>query len=183
MIEASQATPASAAVPLIPHTERLRIMAAGIRYGYMAGHNDTVEASYGDPDEVAADYAPEILGELGDAPPAAVPVAEGEDCWYPGFADWLEKEMPEGTVIGDPLWWASKIASHLAHQARPAAPATPEVGEVGELVAWLHDYADAYRGYSSSEKAIRVATLLQQQEEELNTLRSIEADRNLMEGL
>jgi hypothetical protein len=44
--------------------ERLRIMEAGIRYGYKAGHHDTVEACYGDPDDIAADYAPEILEEM-----------------------------------------------------------------------------------------------------------------------
>jgi hypothetical protein len=37
-----------------------------------------------------------------------------EEEWYSRFADWLEREMPEGTVIGDPLWWASKIADYLA---------------------------------------------------------------------
>ena len=39
---------------------------------------------------------------------------EPEEEWYSRFADWLEREMPEGTVIGDPLWWASKIADYLA---------------------------------------------------------------------
>jgi hypothetical protein len=42
-----------------------------------------------------------------------------EEEWYPGFADWLEREMPEGTVISDPLWWASKIADYLQRHARP----------------------------------------------------------------
>jgi hypothetical protein len=37
---------------------------AGIRFGYEAGHNDTVEACYGDPDGVADDYASEILEDL-----------------------------------------------------------------------------------------------------------------------
>ena len=36
-----------------------------------------------------------------------------EEEWYSRFGDWLEREMPEGTVIGDPLWWASKIADYL----------------------------------------------------------------------
>jgi hypothetical protein len=50
--------------------------------------------------------------------------------WYPGFADWLEREMPEGTVIGDPLWWASKIADYLQRHGRPAIEPVPgaEVG-------------------------------------------------------
>ena len=66
--------------------ERLRIMAAGIRYGYTAGHEDTVEACYGEPDAVAADYAPEILGELGIAPAAPVVEEIGE------LVKWLEEE-------------------------------------------------------------------------------------------
>jgi hypothetical protein len=51
-------------VPVAEDQERLRIMEAGIRYGYKAGHHDTVEACYGDPDNIAADYAPEILEEM-----------------------------------------------------------------------------------------------------------------------
>jgi hypothetical protein len=39
---------------------------AGIRFGYKAGHNDTVEACYGDPDQVSDDYASEILQDLLD---------------------------------------------------------------------------------------------------------------------
>lgn len=46
--------------------------------------------------------------------PITPPAPEvGEDFWYPNFADWLEREMPKGTVIGDPLWWASKIAHRI----------------------------------------------------------------------
>jgi hypothetical protein len=30
--------------------------------------------------------------------------------------DYLSREMPEGTVIGDPKWWAGKIANVLAKQ-------------------------------------------------------------------
>ncbi len=44
---------------------------------------------------------------------ALPPLITGVDQWYPDFADWLEREMPEGTVIGDPLWWASKIADRI----------------------------------------------------------------------
>lgn len=73
------------------------------------------------------------------APPTALPAPEvgevGEDHWYPSFADWLEREMPEGTVIGDPLWWASKIAHRiirfpaLVQQFHAPAPAAPEPEE------------------------------------------------------
>ena len=30
--------------------------------------------------------------------------------------DYLSREMPAGTVIGDPKWWAGKIANLLAKQ-------------------------------------------------------------------
>ena len=60
-------------------SERLRIMTAGLRLGYMAGHNDTVEGTYADPDEFAADYAPEVLGEMDGLSPLPAPQAgEGE---------------------------------------------------------------------------------------------------------
>jgi hypothetical protein len=29
------------------------------------------------------------------------------------FSDWLAREMPGGTVIGDPRWWASRIFNRL----------------------------------------------------------------------
>ena len=86
----------------------------------------------------------------------AEPAGEGEERWYPNFADWLEREMPEGTVIGDPLWWASKIATYLAKWGRPAALADkPEVEEeqreavraavteaLGDVYDWMgeHDF-------------------------------------------
>lgn len=52
-------------------------------------------------------------------------VATHEDEWYPAFAEWLEREVPEGTVIGDPLWWASKIADYLARYGHPPLRPTP----------------------------------------------------------
>lgn len=63
------------------------------------------------------------------------PAIEPEERWYPSFADWLEREMPEGTVIGDPLWWASKIATYLQRHARPAIKPvpTPEPGTADHI--------------------------------------------------
>ncbi len=56
---------------------------------------------------------------------------EPEEEWYSRFGDWLEREMPEGTVIGDPLWWASKIADYLARvylaQPEPEGPTDDEL--------------------------------------------------------
>lgn len=69
-------------------------------------------------DVIAALNAAEVA-----QPEPVGPTNEGE--WYPGFADWLEREMPEGTVIGDPLWWSSKIADYLARFCRPAITPIP----------------------------------------------------------
>lgn len=52
------------------------------------------------------------------APPAAAVPTD--------FAEWLAREMPAGTVIGDPHWWAKLIARRFAQfaatQTPPAAP-------------------------------------------------------------
>jgi len=63
------------------------------------------------------------------------PAIQSEEGWYPSFADWLEREMPEGTVIGDPLWWASKIATYLQRFGRPAIEPVP----VAERLPGLKD--------------------------------------------
>jgi len=34
-----------------------------------------------------------------------------------GFAEWLAREMPAGTTIGDPQWWAKLIARRFAQFA------------------------------------------------------------------
>jgi hypothetical protein len=53
--------------------------------------------------------------------------------WYPDFADWLKRQMPEGTVIGDPLWWASCIAAWLMAKATlgPKSSPSPAAGDAG----------------------------------------------------
>jgi len=33
------------------------------------------------------------------------------------FTEWLAREMPAGTVIGDPHWWAKLIARRFAQFA------------------------------------------------------------------
>jgi NTP pyrophosphatase (non-canonical NTP hydrolase) len=80
-----------------------------------------------------------------------VPVAErpepagvtDEEKWYPGFADWIEREMPEGTVIGDPLWWASKIADYLQRHGRLALTPVPVSERLPEPVAVSERWLDA----------------------------------------
>jgi hypothetical protein len=96
----------------------------------------------------------------------------GVDQWYPDFAEWLEGEMPEGTVIGDPLWWASKIADRiictpalLQQVPIPTVPEPKRVEGVGELVEELElmakRAADALQ-FGDAHFLFRAATLLQQ---------------------
>jgi hypothetical protein len=59
--------------------ERLRLVAAGIRSGYMAGHDATVDGHYGDPDEVASEMAEVVIDEL-DA--LAQPEPEGDRLFH-----------------------------------------------------------------------------------------------------
>lgn len=41
------------------------------------------------------------------------------------FADWLAREMPPGTVISDPGWWAPRILRQIAMLAGAPGAATP----------------------------------------------------------
>ena len=144
--------------------ERLRIMAAGIRYGYMAGHNDTVEACYGDPDAVAADYAPEILGELGIAPPAPESPAEAlaarslleqmarlqhsqhSNPWgqlltlSSRAAAWLRENPPGQPVAIEPSDCPIPGACSCVEPAQPA----PEVVPPGLIVRFEFEVLDQY---------------------------------------
>ena len=159
LYRARWARPATPPAPEVGEVERLRIMVAGIRYGYMAGHDDTVESRYGDPDDVAADYAPEILGELDatfesmleqQAQPATDQAKElsladvDELCKEFGFhyADgetWVLGYNDTLAVLREMI-----TAALLKRLSAPASPAPevvsqpyklPEPGEVGKLVA------------------------------------------------
>ena len=66
LVETAFALWRSAAPEPVSVDERLRLVAAGIRCGYMAGHDATVEGRYGDPDEVAAECATQVLQEQAD---------------------------------------------------------------------------------------------------------------------
>lgn len=45
------------------------------------------------------------------------------------FAQWLASEMPAGTIIGSPTWWAEHILHRLARDLAPPAPAAFPTGE------------------------------------------------------
>jgi hypothetical protein len=101
---------------------------------------------------------------------ALPPLITGVDQWYPDFAEWLEGEMPEGTVIGDPLWWASKIADRiictpalLQQVSTPPAPKRVEgVGELAEELELMTKRAADALQFGDAHFLFRAATLLQQ---------------------
>ena len=54
------------------------------------------------------------------------PQGPTDEKWFADFAAWLAREMPAGTVVADPLWWAPRIArAVLARWARPAIEPVP----------------------------------------------------------
>lgn len=59
----------------------------------------------------------------------------------PSFAEWLATEMPAGTVIGDPAWWANRIARQYAKR-RSLAETQAQGG--GEVVAWHIEHPDGF---------------------------------------
>ena len=111
------------------------------------------------------DPDPELIARARTALAQPEPEAvTDEEKWYPGFADWLEREMPEGTVIGDPLWWASKIADYLQRFARPTIEPVPVVGRpaIAEeaylaFVQICKGSSDDAGTYDADEKLVRRA--------------------------
>ena len=92
-MNAALAQPEPAVVSVINSgSERLRLAAVGIRSGYMAGHDATVEGYYGDPDEVASEMASMVLAELDSAPqpnPVAPTDEELREMWFGG--EWFNE--------------------------------------------------------------------------------------------
>jgi hypothetical protein len=62
------------------------------------------------------------------APPAAGEVGELVSD-HPAFAAWLAREMPPGTIIGDPYWWAPRIARRAADLLEQRHPTPVPVAE------------------------------------------------------
>lgn len=65
--------------------------------------------------------ADEIQALLNAAPIA--PDAQDAPSDEQNFAAWIEREMPAGTMIGDPKWWAPRILRAVCHSAVGAEPA------------------------------------------------------------
>jgi hypothetical protein len=67
------------------------------------------------------------------------------------FEAWLCREMPEGTVIGDPKWWAPRIARAFARSETPAG-GTAKVPEGWKLVHHIPTSAMFDAGFAAHSK-------------------------------
>ena len=109
-------------------SERLRLVAVGIRSGYMAGHDATVEGYYGDPDEVASEMASMVLAELNSVPqpePVAVAPTDEEllllacmtDLVYDNGYGAFPSSFVEGTdITREALSFARAVLAKWGHQ-------------------------------------------------------------------
>lgn len=57
------------------------------------------------------------------------------------LTEWLTREMPAGTVIGDPVWWASRIVRALLAQ-----PLQQEGGKEVLANSWPKDFHEVVKG-------------------------------------
>lgn len=68
--------------------------------------------------------------------PGAAPVAaQAPQAEQTDFSAWLAREMPAGTIIGDPAWWAPRILRAAGQQ--PAIPAPTVEALRRERNAWI----------------------------------------------
>jgi hypothetical protein len=51
------------------------------------------------------------------------------------FAEWFARECPEGTIIGNPAWWAERIARRFAHPAPKPAPTLQSASNPAETLS------------------------------------------------
>jgi hypothetical protein len=77
------------------------------------------------------------------------------------FAEWLAREMPAGTVINDPAWWAPRIL-RVALAGREAAPLVDKVTDIIELYAESYDSMGRMNGGDNKVGCYCVATDLRQ---------------------
>lgn len=69
------------------------------------------------------------------------------------FAEWLASEMPAGTVIGDPTWWANRIARQYQVHCTPRHPADEGMADALQdaVLDWWH--AHMFDTYSCGDDA------------------------------
>ena len=105
--------------------------------------------------DVAA-FARAVLARWGR--PEAQSEEPAKEEWFADFAAWLAREMPAGTVVADPLWWAPKIArAVLLHSGfRPAPQPIPITERLpGDQLCWWFE-ADEDGGYGSNWTLLRI---------------------------
>lgn len=116
-------------------SDRIRQIADDVKYSASSWDSDVRILGNVTAEDVA-DLCDAVLARHGAQ---AAPVAEVTGDWFYDFAQWLAKEMPAGTVIGDPQWWAPRIARAVTSRflASPEEKAVP-VAEHRDL--WCEDY-------------------------------------------
>ena len=155
----------------VPVSERLRYLQAGIKYGYQAGHEDTVEACFGDSSSFAEKMAPEILAEIeSDALPlpqqetpmtnslpwSTEPTVSGRYlCLRDGVFTLYDITYYHDLQMGISQWEATEVckgtrAGWSVSKLQPAywllVTALPlPAGEVGEVLQWPTEWSRRQR--------------------------------------
>lgn len=76
---------------------------------------------------------------------APVSAPKQEPVAWKEFNEWMHRELPSGTVIGDPGWWASKIYKHFIQNAAPVSAEASRAADSLEEAAKFLDKANALR--------------------------------------
>lgn len=61
------------------------------------------------------------------------------------LAQWLEREMPEGTVIGNPRWWATHIERFIAQATAPEREESVRIAWTAFCESWQQSGARSKR--------------------------------------
>ena len=81
------------------------------------------------------------------------------------FEQWIAREIPPGTVISDPLWWAPKIRKALqsGEAVVPEGHALVTINDLKTLQFYLEPYDDIKpRDWVTDRKNLRIAHQLLQ---------------------
>lgn len=75
------------------------------------------------------------------------------------FAAWFRKEVPPGTVIGNPDWWAPRIW-RAVERARLAQQGGDELARLREFAAWVMEaHTGSIEGWEIQEKAVELGLM------------------------
>lgn len=85
------------------------------------------------------------------------------------FEAWLEREMPAGTVIGNPTWWARRISA----RASLAAAAAQQAAAVAGRDAALETAVQAVAERAGDSETIRLASAF-------DAIRALKANRHAL---